>query len=519
MRGLITYGLLLLAITPAKPQAGSLDTGFSDDGSLVWNVNAWYDQVNAVEVLIDGRAVGAGWMGDGNYAAIIVQRLLPNGQPDLAFGVGGVVITAAASALHYAYGIGLQSTGKVVVAGLSYDGSGDGDVVLLRYTTEGVLDTTFGDEGRVLSDLGGGPGFQAAYALEVMPDDRILVVGQEDENGIASARFSAEGVLDADYGMGGVAVSGVPASTGLCMHVYADGTVLAGGYSLPGGDPAWTLVRFDANGTLDPFFGTGGIAVHDVGGPTVESMSGVAVLSDGSIAACGHRSANGGDDKPVIALFHADGAPVTGFGDQGLVVVPYAAPQWARATAIQVASDDKLLVAGFRVQPGGEVNNDFLLLRLHSNGAYDAAFGGGAPVYTDVSGSYDRAHAMALAPDGEIVLAGQGHDAESTTAYARYLNDLNTSIDAQSKGAAELVLQPNPATDHVFINLPPEMEAVTMVSLIGMDGRRVQVSPVRSDRPGAQQLRLELPRSITGLYVVEVGDGDVRSHARLFVVR
>jgi hypothetical protein len=198
------------------------------------------------------------------------------------------------------------------------------------------------------------------------------------------------------------------------------------------------------------------------------------------------------------------------------VVVPYAAPQWARATAIQVASDDKLLVAGFRVQPGSELNNDFLLLRLLTNGAYDPDFGGGATVYTDVSGSFDRAHAMAFAPNGAIVLAGEGNDAESATAYARYVNDLNTSISAQRDREHGLVLLPNPASDQVFINLPAGMDATSTVTLTGIDGRRVQVSPDHVHRSGAQQLRVELPVLIAGTYVVEVCD---RSHALLFVVR
>ncbi len=519
MRALIASSFLMLAITQARPQAGSLDLGFSDDGKLVWDVNAWYDQVNALEVMPDGRTVGAGWMGDGNYAAIIVQRLLSNGDPDVAFGVGGVVFTSAAASFLYAYGVGVQSTGKVVVAGLSYDASNDGDVVLLRYTTDGELDTTFGDQGRVLSDLGGGPGFQAAYALDLMPDDRIVVVGQEDENGIATARFSADGELDMSYGAGGVALSGLPASTGLCMHLFADGAVVAGGYSLPGGDPAWTLVRFDATGTLDPLFGTGGIAVHDVGGPSVESMTGLALLSDGRIAACGYRSANGADDQPVIAMFHSDGGMDTGFGDQGLVVVPFAVPQWARATAIQVASDDKLLVAGYRVQPGGEVNNDFLLMRLLPNGAYDPSFGAGATVYTDVSGSYDRANAMALAPTGAIVLAGEGQEAQSATAYARFVNDLSTSISPENKVAQDLVLQPNPAIDRVFINLTSAMNDMTAIYLIGFDGRRVQLAPDHVNRSGPQQLRIELPALLAGMYIVEVCDQDALSHAVLSVVR
>ncbi len=509
----------MLIITLAYPQAGSLDPAFSDDGKLVWDVNAWSDQVNAVEVLEDGRTIGAGWMGDGNYAAIVVQRLLPNGSPDVAFGTGGVVFTTAAAALHYAYGLGVQSTGKVVVAGLSYDVSNDGDVVLLRYTTEGLLDTTFGDQGRVLSDLGGGPGFQAAYGMAVMADDRIVVVGQEDENGIACARFSADGVLDVGYGVGGAAVSGVPASTGLCMHLYPDGAVLAGGYSLPEGDPAWTFVRFDPNGTLDPLFGTGGIATHDVGGPSVENMSGLAVLSDGRIAACGHRSASGGDDRPVIAMFHADGGLDTGFGDQGLVVVPFASPQWARATAIRVASDEKLLVAGYRVQPGGEVNNDFLLLRLLSTGDLDPTFNAGAVVYTDVSGSIDRAQAMALSATGAITMAGYGQETETATAYTRYFNDLNTSIGDGTAPLHALLVQPNPASDHVLINVPEGTSTMSAVTFIGVDGRRVRLEQAIRPDARSRQLRMDVSSLPVGMYILEVGQGTEVLNVPLLIAR
>ena len=75
---------------------------------------------------------------------------------------------------------------------------------------------------------------------------------------------------------------------------------------------------------------------------------------------------------------------------------------------------------------------------------------------------------------------------------------------------------PTPLSDQVFINLPARMDATSTVTLTGIDGRRVQMSPDHVHRSGAQQLRVELPVLIAGTYVVEVGDPSTRS---CFVVR
>ena len=125
--------------------------------------------------------------------------------------------TSAVDGVHYAFSVDVQSTGHVVVAGLSYDLSFDANVVLVRYMPNGSPDGSFGTGGLLLTDLGGGPGFQAAYAMRIMNDDRIVITGQDDENGLTCARFSPAGVPDATYGSNGVAITGVIASTGLCI--------------------------------------------------------------------------------------------------------------------------------------------------------------------------------------------------------------------------------------------------------------------------------------------------------------
>ncbi|MBK8340311.1 MAG: hypothetical protein IPK99_10140 [Flavobacteriales bacterium] len=135
--------------------------------------------------------------------------------------------------------------------------------------------------------------------------------------------------------------------------------------------------------------------------------------------------------------------------------LPFTIPQYGQAWSIIAQPDHKLLVAGFRASSVGPVLNDFFLYRLLDDGTFDASFAGGGQVYTDVSGSYDRAYAMALAPSGAIVLAGSGTGGLTTTAFARYLNDISTSVPEEAV-LSSLNIYPVPATDHVIVEFEQE---------------------------------------------------------------
>ncbi|HRH38349.1 MAG TPA: delta-60 repeat domain-containing protein, partial [Flavobacteriales bacterium] len=278
--------LFLLVAVPAAAQPGTLDPTFSGDGKVLINANAWYDEINAVVVQPDGKTVGAGYWGDGNYASVLVERLLQDGTPDVGFGTAGVVATPAQAFFHYGYGVGVQSDHHVVVAGLAYDDVMDGNVVLLRYTQNGVLDNTFGINGIVNTDLGGPVGFQSAYGMRILSDDKVLVVGQESESGLMCARFTADGILDSTFGVNGVARAGVSFSTGLCLDVQDDGTIIAGGYVV-GDESDWLLAMFTADGVLVPGFGNSGVFTINLNGLGAETMRGVCFTEDGGIAACG----------------------------------------------------------------------------------------------------------------------------------------------------------------------------------------------------------------------------------------
>ncbi|MEO8068343.1 MAG: hypothetical protein ABI599_11675 [Flavobacteriales bacterium] len=516
MRIIILPFAALACSLQAHAQAGTLDMDFSTDGLFAWDLSSSDDQISAVIVQPDDKIVGAGWVTDGSFASIAVQRLMPDGTPDPGFGTGGLVYSNSPDGQYFAYAVGVQSTGKIVVAGLAYDINFDGNVLLLRYLSDGTPDAGFGTGGALSTDLGGGPGFQAAWAMRIMADDRIVVVGDENANGAVCARFTPDGDPDPTFGTNGVSPIGLTSSTGLCMDLYDDGSVIAGGYYVPGASD-WMLARFDAGGVLDPSFGVGGVVTTSIGNGDTEFMRGISVMDDGRIAACGSQSYIGLDDEPIIALFNDDGTPDSNFGSAGVVVLPFVAPLYGQARAI-ATPEGKLLVAGFRAQPGVPNDNDFFLYRLLDDGTLDPSFAGNGQVYTDVTGSFDRAFAMALAPDGDIVLAGYGFITERATGYARYVNDLSTGVRPVPLPTCALTLFPVPASDILFLDRVNRVAGQVTTTLWSSDGRCVLMVDHGKQPAGMQRLSLDLPKELRiGIYTVQVAGGGTVDRAQIAI--
>lgn len=504
--------LLLPILVTAQP--GTLDPNFSEDGLFTQEVSAYDDVVNAVLVQPDGKIVGTGTIDDGSFVYSFVQRLTSAGTPDNTFGIGGVQLLAVAGQQPFTYAVGLQSDGAILVAGLIYDMNLDGNAFVMRVLSNGTLDTDFGTDGIASLNFGTEFGFQSAWAMRVMDDDRIVLVGEDGENGVACARLTADGAMDPSFGNGGLVYTGIPFGSGLSMYVYDDGSVLAGGYRLDGGSDL-LLARFDVDGVLDPAFGTDGVALLDLQAGDTEFMRGIDVLPDGRIAVCGSRSFNGLDDEPVVAMFNADGTLDADFGNAGLQVLAFTAPQWGQARGIMAQADGKLLVCGFRAQPGGVANNDFFLYRLLDDGSFDPSFASAGQVFTDVSGAVDRGMAMALAPDGAVVVAGFGTTTSRLSAYARYMNDIGTAVVNAVHSSPSMSVYPQPAADRISVRLNSERPMHT-IRLLDAKGHVVLTQWAGPFHTHSIELSAEVAN---GSYVLEVNtDGEVL-RAPLLVVR
>src|SRR5205823_6135817 len=120
--------------------------------------------------------------------------------------------TATAAYDDQATGVLVQSDGRIVIAGSASNGRFD-FLALARYTTGGVLDTTFGGEGfgpAGTETTAVGPSSDIAFALAAQPDGKLIVAGRalRDEVNVGLsdftlARYSADGRTDLDFGLDG----------------------------------------------------------------------------------------------------------------------------------------------------------------------------------------------------------------------------------------------------------------------------------------------------------------------------
>ncbi len=240
----------------------------------------------------------AGHAFTGTKTDIVLLRYNPDGTPD-TFGTAGLVTTALSSDAA-ALAIQVQpADGKIVAAGsVGKFSDSSMDTVLLRYKTDGTLDTTFGVNGIVITGIGGGNDF--ANALVLQPDRKIVVAGHANVNSslnasdIALLRYDEFGALETTFGLAAQAGKVVTTLGGFdnafSVALQSDLKIVVSGNTGSAGSAVRVAVlRFDASGVLDPTFGTGGLVTTQATGPsTVASGNAVLVQTDGSIVVAGY---------------------------------------------------------------------------------------------------------------------------------------------------------------------------------------------------------------------------------------
>jgi len=291
--------------------SGQLDRGFGSDGKVTTNLGC--RGVETIALQADGSILAAGE----RYGAVTLVRYRPDGQLDRNFGNGGIVQTRTGGE-SYVDAIAVQPDGRIAVAGSSVMdlGSGPTYVTLLRYTADGRLDASFGSAGMVLTDLG--VGSEGASAIALQRDGKILVAawGRGD---FTLGRFTTEGQLDTTFGDHGKVVTDLGSDDDVASTILlrGDGTIIAAGSR----DTRFALACYSSEGRLEPSFGTGGEVVTDFRGQN-DARFITALQADGQLVAL--VTSRRGDF--ALRRFTAEGRTDVTFGNGGSVSTDFGGP-------------------------------------------------------------------------------------------------------------------------------------------------------------------------------------------------
>lgn len=399
---------------------GTFDTTFGVGGKVTTPVGSETDILYGLTQLQNGKIVAVGYRDAGGTADIAVVRYQNNGTLDPTFGIGGMVITAVSAKDDAAFGAVEQKDGKLLVAGYATD-DGTKDFALLRYNTDGTLDTTFDHDGIVMTPFGEGTDIGQCLALQ--PDGKIVVAGHSHNGGnydFALARYHVDGSLDTSFDGDGKVTTPVGPATDFAfsMAIQPDGKIVLGGEASDGRLADFALVRYHSDGSLDTSFdGDGKITLaigdRDDVGHAVE------LLDDGKILLAGSTEISGQYDCAVVR-FNADGTLDTTFDGDGKKIQAIGVLD---DYGIDVAAgrDGKIVVVGN--SNNGE-NTDFAITKFNADGTLDSTFDHDGPGRVLTSFSVDDEVNQVVLVDGKLVVAGTATKGDHTDfALARYTAD------------------------------------------------------------------------------------------------
>lgn len=337
---LIVGGAFTVVNGSTKRQVARLNSDGTTDSSF--NTTITSGGVTGLAISGDGKIVLIGqilFSSDNRRVA----RLTPDGTLDSTFGNSSFDKNVLA--------LTLSPDGRVIVGGDFFQVNGVPCSSLVRFATDGSLDTGF------VADVTAGPNGTVDY-IAPQPDGKYIITGNfttvNGEAHVHTARLNADGSLDSTF-----AASPASPNPPYAAAVQSDGKILVG-TTFPG-ITSGPLVRLTSTGALDSAFHQPSIR-NGVSGGEVRQIT---VQADGKVFIVGQFDSVDGVATKGIARLNGDGTADSSFA---------CAIQWFSNAASRVGwqPDSKAIIAG--VYPEIGTGHYLQLARLNVNGTTDATF-------------------------------------------------------------------------------------------------------------------------------------------------
>ncbi len=471
-------------------QDGSLDTSFGDGGVAVTDLLETSNYSITVIEQADGKVISGGFSFVNSTEEVSLFRYNIDGTIDTSYGDNGILITPVVGNLDFNF----QQDDKLIVSG-SVDHS-TGNISVFRYLSNGTLDDTFAANGVLTTDLPEGN----LYKINLRDDDSILLTGSYNINDsffIVFQKYLPNGLLDISFGNNGTIINeiGSPASIIDEVKMHSNSVyVLAEKQSY--NDFIVSVLKFTEDYILDDNFGTNGIATTSVEIIPGNSQKSIAfdLFDDGSIYLAG---AHGNCDDFYMA-FHAklksDGEKDGSFGNDGVQLL---SSNYYMPEQVIIQENNRVLIAG-------NVSDCFewsfaTISRYFSGGFEDTSFNledGGQEIFFDD---------MKILADGKIIMVGTtpwyNGNFGSDFAIVRYNNNILSVPEFENQ---KTTVYPNPSNGIFTIErkLFSETETYQIIDITG----KIIFKGEFIDK----QTQMDLSSAQSGVYFLKTSNGVFR---------
>ncbi len=507
MTALILNAFFAFPLTSSAQAPGSLDLTFDTDGKVTTAIGTSNDEGRSVAIQSDGKIVVAGQSYNGTNYDFAVVRYNANGSLDNTFDTDGKVTTAIGTGNDAGRSVAIQSDGKIVVVGSSVNGS-YANYAVVRYNTNGSLDNTFDTDGKVTTAVGayGDEG----YGIVIQNDSKIVVAGTSS-TGAAEAfsliRYNANGSLDNTFDTDGKVTTPTGFNSNLygrALAIQSDGKILVAGFMQDLSIFDFALIRYNTNGSLDITFDTDGIVTTDIGNFWEEGHS-IAIQSDGKILVAG-ESENAFNYEFALVRYNTNGSLDNSFDTDGIVTTSVGSGD-DEAYDLAIQSDGKILVVG---GSSNGSNYDFGLARYNINGSLDNTFDTDGKVTTSIGTAFDHAYSVAIQSDGKIVVAGQSQNgANFNIALARYNNTSTIGINETDNQSTEIKVYPNPTCNNLTIEFGQAAKNFN-VKIISLTGQILFENFYQS----SSKIDIDTKQLASGMYMAYLKDDESSTYIK-----
>ena len=486
-----------------------VDSTFGVNGITITDIDSGIDKIYQLQLQPDGKIISVGYAEINGQFDFALARYNVNGTLDFSFDDDGIVTTSFGIDKDKAYSVVLQPDGKIIAAGSSWNGL-NFDFAIAKYQSNGMLDSTFASNGKLIATPS--PFTDVIYAIALQADGKIVVAGYSNTL-MALMRFMNNGTVDSTFGINGVAKTEVEFNfnKGYALTIQPDGKTIAAGHANNGHDNECILTRYLVNGLPDSAFGTLGIVILniDTGNDVIND---IVLQPDGKIIAVG-ATYNPFNTDFVVARLNLNGSLDSSFSNDGLTVFSFSNDD-DEAYSVLLQPDGKIIVAGSSINAN---NRQFAVARLLNNGLPDNTFGT-AGLYVNFISANDYSYSAIQQPDNKIIVAGFSNNGNNTDfTLFRLMEFQDTIFESQTDTTNYINISPNPSANNFCFEIPTWETDFTQLILYNLSGEKIFTRYFSNEETG-KVVSINISSTIiSGLYLGVLSNGTKKKYFKLVI--